>query len=133
MSTEATPHGEHDPHASAVRTYLIIFVTLALLTLLTVGVAYMKLPHAAGVVIALLIAAAKVYLIASFFMHLRSEGRLINVSLGICLALVLILVVFVLPDIGLHEIEAIQHEKHQHHVHLGDGPPPAEDAHGGGH
>ena len=132
MSTEATPHGEHDPHASAVRTYLIIFVTLALLTLLTVGVAYMKLPHAAGVVIALLIAAAKVYLIASFFMHLRSEGRLINVSLGICLALVLILVVFVLPDIGLHELEAQQHQQ-THHVHTHGDAPAGEDAHGGGH
>ena len=69
----ATKHGAVDKSAE-VRTYLIIFACLAALTLMTVGVAYMNLPHAAGVVIALVIAALKVFLIASFFMHLRGEG-----------------------------------------------------------
>jgi heme/copper-type cytochrome/quinol oxidase subunit 4 len=67
-----TAHTGYDTSAE-VRTYLIIFGALAGLTLLTVGVAYMNLPHAAGVVIALVIAAVKVFLIASFFMHLRGE------------------------------------------------------------
>ena len=97
----------HDPQA-AVRTYLTIFGALAFLTILTVGVAYMDLPAGPGVVIALLIALAKIYLIASFFMHLKDEGRLINVSLAVCLGLVLILIVFVLPDLGVHELEEMQ-------------------------
>ena len=97
----------HDPQA-AVRTYLTIFGALAFLTILTVGVAYMDLPAGPGVVIALLIALAKIYLIASFFMHLKDEGRLINVSLAVCLGLVLILIVFVLPDLGVHELEERQ-------------------------
>ena len=62
MSTKASTHGAAGKHApvdksAEVRTYLIIFASLAVLTLMTVGVAYLHLPHAAGVVIALVIAA----------------------------------------------------------------------------
>jgi caa(3)-type oxidase subunit IV len=119
MSAKVTPHGAGTKHGAVdksdeVRTYLIIFGALAVLTLMTVGVAYMNLPHAAGVVIALVIAAVKVFLIASFFMHLRGEGRLINWSVAVCLALVLILIVFVLPDIGIHPLEeAARHAAHE--------------------
>jgi cytochrome c oxidase subunit IV len=111
-------HIGHDTSAE-VRTYLIIFGALASLTLLTVGVAYMNLPHGSGVMIALLIAAAKVYLIASFFMHLRGEGRLINVSIAVCLALLLVLMVFVLPDLGVHELEEIARREAAHSTPYG--------------
>lgn len=110
MSAKGTSHAaavKHGPvdKSAEVRTYLTIFGCLAVLTLLTVGVAYMNLPHAAGVVIALVVAALKVFLIGSFFMHLRGEGRLINWSVAVCCALVLILIVFVLPDLGVHPLE----------------------------
>lgn len=110
MSAKISQHGATAKHGAVdksaeVQTYLIIFGCLALLTLMTVGVAYMNLPHAAGVVVALVIAAAKVFLIASFFMHLRGEGRLINWSIAVCVGLVLVLLVFVLPDIGIHPAE----------------------------
>jgi caa(3)-type oxidase subunit IV len=117
-----------------VRTYLIIFGCLAALTLMTVGVAYMNLPHAAGVVIALVIAAAKVFLIAAFFMHLRGEGRLINWSVAVCLALVLVLIVFVLPDVGIHPLEdAARKAAHEleaaAHGHYPAAPPAGAPAH----
>jgi cytochrome c oxidase subunit 4 len=113
----AVKHTGHDTSAE-VRIYLMIFGALAVLTLLTVGVAYMNLPHAAGVVIALVIAACKVYLIAAFFMHLRGEGKLINWSIAVCVLLVLVLVVFVLPDLGIHELEeAARREAHDHTIY----------------
>jgi caa(3)-type oxidase subunit IV len=111
--THGAAHVAHDTSAE-VRTYLIIFGALGALTLLTVGVAYMNLPHAAGVVIALVIAAVKVFLIASFFMHLRGEGRLINWSVAVCLLLVMILIVFVLPDLGIHELEEASRHQAEH-------------------
>jgi caa(3)-type oxidase subunit IV len=126
MSAKVAPHGATTKHggidkSEEVRTYLIIFGCLAVLTLLTVGVAYMNLPHAAGVVIALVIAAAKVFLIGSFFMHLRGEGKLINWSVAVCCALVLILIVFVLPDLGIHPAEEaarhLVHELEGQHAH----------------
>ncbi len=100
----------HDTQA-ATRTYLTIFGALGFLTILTVGVAYMDLPSGPGVIIALVIALAKVFLIGSFFMHLKDEGRLITVSLAVCLGLVMILLVFVLPDLGIHELEKVQAEE----------------------
>ena len=134
----AAKHTGHDTSAE-VRTYLIIFGALAVLTLLTVGVAYMNLPHAAGVVIALVIAAVKVYLIASFFMHLRGEGKLINWSIAVCVGLVLVLIVFVLPDLGIHELEELSRERALHenaaiygHVAAPEGAATGA-AHGGAH
>jgi len=110
-------HG-HDTQAE-IRTYLAIFAALTFLTILTVGVAYMNLPHGPGIVVALLIAMAKIFLIAAFFMHLRHEGRLIKVSLGVCLGLVMILIVFVLPDLGVHELEVLEREhKASHNPYL---------------
>ena len=97
-------HGHHDT-ASEVRTYLTIFGALGLLTLATVGVAYMHLPHSASIVIALLIAFAKVFLIGAFFMHLLHESRIINWSLAVCVFALLILILFVIPDLGVHPIE----------------------------
>ena len=127
MSAKVTPHVAADKHgpvdkSAEIRVYLTIFGCLAVLTLMTVGVAYMNLPHGAGVVIALVIAAVKVFLIASFFMHLRGEGRLINIGVAVCLGLVMILIVFVLPDIGVHPLEdAARHAMHeiegQPHLH----------------
>ncbi len=107
------PHSAEDV-AAEVRTYLTIFGALAVLTLLTVGVAYMNLPHAAGVVVALVIAALKVFLIATFFMHLRAEGHLIKGTLAVCVLLLLVLIVFVLPDLGLHPIEEIERIESSH-------------------
>jgi caa(3)-type oxidase subunit IV len=138
MSAKVTPHGapaKHGPvdKSAEVRTYLIIFACLAVLTLLTVGVAYMNLPHAAGVVIALVIAALKVFLIASFFMHLRGEGKLINWSVAVCCALVLILIVFVLPDLGIHPVEEAArnaiHDLEAHHAHYPPEAPAVPAAH----
>lgn len=118
----AAKHTGHDTSAE-VKTYLVIFGALAVLTMLTVGVAYMNLPHAAGVVIALVIAATKVFLIASFFMHLRGEGRLINWSLAVCVGLLLVLLVFVLPDLGVHELEdAARRAAAEGAAHGGAGP-----------
>lgn len=134
MSAKDSAHGAAGKHApldksAEVRTYLIIFASLAVLTLMTVGVAYLHLPHAAGVVIALVIAALKVYLIASFFMHLRGEGRLINWSVAACCVLVLILIVFVLPDLGIHPLEeAARNAVHDLEVHHAPYPPDAAPA-----
>jgi caa(3)-type oxidase subunit IV len=105
MSSKAAPQtigtkSGHDTSAM-VQLYLRVFAALGALTLLTVGVAYLHLPHSAAILIALLIAVTKITLIAMFFMHLKGESPIINWSLGICLVLLLVLLLFVLPDIGV--------------------------------
>ena len=57
--------------------YLYIFGALAVLTVITVAVGYLSLPIGAAVVVALLIAGLKGSLVASVFMHLRSEKKMI--------------------------------------------------------
>ncbi len=99
----------HDPD-TLIRTTLIVFAALAFLTAATVGVAYLDLPGASSSIVAMLIAVTKILLIAGFFMHLKDEGRLLKWGLGVSLLLVLVLMVFVLPDIGIHEMEISQRQ-----------------------
>ena len=60
-----------------VRTYILVFVSLLVLTLVTVGVYYLKLSTPAAITLALFIATVKGSLVACFFMHLISEKKLI--------------------------------------------------------
>ena len=82
------------------KTYLIVFGTLAVLTLLTVGVSYLHLNRAGAITVALLVAGIKVSLIAAFFMHLKFEKKVIHGIFCTALFFVLILLFLILPDIG---------------------------------
>ena len=71
-----------DAHAAAdikkeVRTYISVFVALMVLTVVTVGVSYLRFTLPVAIVIALVIACVKGSLVAGFFMHLTHERRLI--------------------------------------------------------
>ena len=59
------------------RTYILVFVALSALTVITVAVSYLDLKIGAAVLVALLIAGVKGSLVAGFFMHLISERKLI--------------------------------------------------------
>lgn len=87
-------------HADHKKLYLGVFAALLALTVLTVGVSYVHMPHARAIAVGLLIAAAKVSLIATFFMHLKYERKLIHGFLFTAVFLVLSLLFMVLPDIG---------------------------------
>lgn len=60
-----------------VRTYITVFVALLALTLMTVTVSYLHLNIALAITVALIIATIKGSLVASYFMHLISEKKLI--------------------------------------------------------
>lgn len=77
------------------RTYVLVFVVLAALTVITVAVSYLDLSTGAAVTVALAIALVKGSLVASFFMHLISERKLIYAVLT--LTLVFFIAVMVLP------------------------------------
>ena len=77
------------------RTYVLVFVALAALTLITVAVSYLDLTIGAAVVVALLIASVKGSLVAGFFMHLIGERKLIYYVL--LLTLVFLVALIFLP------------------------------------
>jgi cytochrome c oxidase subunit 4 len=60
-----------------VRVYIAVFAALAVLTVVTVAVAYLNLPIGLALVVALIIATIKGGLVASYFMHLISEKKVI--------------------------------------------------------
>ena len=59
------------------KVYLMVFVGLAALTLITVAVSYLHLSIGKAILVALCIASVKGFLVAGFFMHLLSEMKLI--------------------------------------------------------
>lgn len=69
----------HSPEAvkKEVRVYIAVFGALAILTVLTVGVSYLKLPLALAIAVALFIAVVKGSLVAAFFMHLSTEKKIV--------------------------------------------------------
>src|SRR5918996_3410330 len=75
----------HDPAEidKHVRVYIIVFVALMALTLITVAVSYLDLSTPMAITVALFIATIKGGLVACYFMHLISEKKLIWVVLVI--------------------------------------------------
>ena len=60
-----------------IKVYLTVFGTLAVLTIVTVAVAYLDLAIWPALIVALLIATVKGGLVAGYFMHLVSEKKVI--------------------------------------------------------
>ncbi len=79
----------HDSHADIdrqVKIYILVFVTLLVLTMITVAVSRLHLPVAGAITVALIVASVKGTLVASYFMHLISERKLIYWVLGFTVA-----------------------------------------------
>jgi cytochrome c oxidase subunit 4 len=60
-----------------VRTCMVVFASLAGLTVVTVAISYIHLPVAQAVALALVVASIKASLVALYFMHLISEQKTI--------------------------------------------------------
>jgi len=104
MTSEQSAVSVTSAHAAAdidrhVRVYVIVFVALMALTLITVAVSYLDLPPAMAVTVALFVATIKGSLVACYFMHLISEKRLIYA----------VLVITVVKFIALLALPAITH------------------------
>ena len=70
----------HSPEQirAEMRVYLTVFIGLAILTAVTVGACYgLQLPVHTAIIVALVIATVKGFLVAGFFMHLLSEKKVI--------------------------------------------------------
>jgi cytochrome c oxidase subunit 4 len=69
-------HSAEDMRAH-VKTYMMVFGALGVLTLATVGASYLQIPLGPAIALALAIATLKASLVALFFMHLKGEVRAI--------------------------------------------------------
>ncbi len=73
----STGHAEH-----SIRGYIFVFIALLIGTMFTVWASYIDLGHQWNIVLALVIASVKAFLVAGYFMHLVSERKLIFMVLG---------------------------------------------------
>lgn len=68
-------HADIDKH---VRAYIGVFILLAVLTAVTVGASYIHFgSHSINIVVGILIATVKAGLVATIFMHLKWERKII--------------------------------------------------------
>ena len=101
MTTEhvaAHDHADIDRH---VRIYITVFVSLMVLTLVTVAISRVHLPLALAVSAALVVATIKGTLVACYFMHLISEKKLIYAVLLLTVAFFVVLLA--LPVLTTHD------------------------------
>ncbi len=89
----AVPSADHV--RKHVKVYVVTFIALAILTVITVAMASFKTTVVAGIVIALIIATIKGSLVASNFMHLIGEKPIIFAIL--VLTAVFLIAMMVLP------------------------------------
>ena len=69
-----------------VRVYLMVFLALAVLTIVTVSISYLRLPMTYAIPLAMVVATVKAGLVAGYFMHLISEEKVIIWLLLLCAA-----------------------------------------------
>jgi cytochrome c oxidase subunit IV len=84
-----------------VRVYIIVFVALMVLTIVTVAVSRFHLPVPIAVTVALIVAIIKGSLVACYFMHLISEKKLIYAVLA--LTVVFFAALIALPVFTVHD------------------------------
>ena len=84
-----------------VRVYITVFVTLMVLTIVTVAISRFHLPVHQAVTIALIVATIKGSLVACYFMHLISEKKLIYAVLA--LTVVFFIALLALPVVTVHD------------------------------
>ncbi len=87
-----------EEHVVPVRIYVIIFVTLVVLTGVTTAVAFVDLGPM-NVVAMLLIAFLKATLVVLYFMHVRFTGRLTQIAAASGFAWLVILIGLTLSDV----------------------------------
>ena len=56
-----------------IKTYIVVFVALAFLTVVTVAISYVDLGVKGGIALGLFVASIKASLVACYFMHLLDE------------------------------------------------------------
>ena len=75
-----------------VKVYISVFVGLLALTIITVTISYLHLSVIPAIIVALIIASVKGSLVASYFMHLITEKKMIYAALGLTAVFFLILI-----------------------------------------
>ena len=89
-----------ETHSSDVRTYIYVWLTLLVLTIVEIVISYLELKEI-GAVLILVFTFSKAALVAAFFMHLLYEKRRIFLTLSVFIIPLLILIPMTIIDVIL--------------------------------
>lgn len=89
-------------HSSNVRSYQMAFAWLAILTVIEIGAVSVGFERSALVILIIGTALSKALLIALFFMHLKSENKMVWLLPGIPALFAIIFVWALFPDMVYH-------------------------------
>ena len=81
-------------HQKHVRTYIVVFAALAVLTIVTVAISYLDLATGPAIALAIAIATVKASLVMGFFMHLINEKQIITSILVLTALFFVVLLLF---------------------------------------
>lgn len=91
-------HADHAHHGPSLFLLTVIFATLMILTLITVGVTVFDFGYKLNLAVALVIALVKATLVGLYFMHLRWDPPIFAFTLVASLGFVTLFIVFSLID-----------------------------------
>lgn len=93
-----SPHGEHAEAHASTRTYWLVALVLAIITLLEVAVFYVPAIRPVIVPVLLVLSAAKFVLVVGFFMHLKYDRPVLTRIFlgGLVVATIIILAMMLL-------------------------------------
>jgi len=84
---------------TAKGVYLTVFAALGVFTVITVAASYLHMPTSKAIVVALIIAALKASIVAAWFMHLKTEHKIIYSFLALTAVFVIVLMTLPMLDI----------------------------------
>ncbi len=103
---EKSVEKNHTQHQSHFSLLISVFVTLIILTLLTVTASKINFgSDAVNITIAMGIASIKGWCVLFYFMHLKWESKLIRIFAGLSMPFVFLLVIFEVIDVAFRIIE----------------------------
>jgi len=88
-----TDNHAHDGHRPDVKSYVLVFAALMILTLITVAISKLHLPRPQAIALGLTVALVKASLVGAVFMHLWGEKKLVHKFLyvtGACAAILIL-------------------------------------------
>jgi cytochrome c oxidase subunit 4 len=89
---------EHTAVQHAKRPYLWVFLWLAVLTALEVGVAYLQIPNLIRISLLAVMAISKALLVALYYMHLRYDKPVLAIIGGFPFFLAILMTLILLAD-----------------------------------
>ena len=88
-----------ESHSVSYGTYVMVWLGLVALTAVTASVAGLEL-GGITIVVALLIAISKSFLVGNYFMHIKFEKAIFRIFVAVCIITFLVIIILTFSDLS---------------------------------